>query len=75
MKFVFQDPLFSLQLLGAIYETYYKGADIGDGLSTAYCIMEGDFERWHLEWLKTAKMNSRLNRYCLSKAHITVNEE
>jgi len=29
MKIVFHDPTFSLQLLRAIGETYYKGADIG----------------------------------------------
>ena len=55
MKLVFQDPTFSLQLLRAISETYYKGADIGECLSTAYRIKEGDFESWHTEWLTTAK--------------------
>ena len=40
MKIVFQDPTFSLQLLRAISETYYKGADIGECLSTAYRIKE-----------------------------------
>jgi pimeloyl-ACP methyl ester carboxylesterase len=55
MKIVFQDPTFSLQLLRAIGETYYKGADIGECLSTAYRIKEGDFESWYQEWLKTAK--------------------
>jgi hypothetical protein len=34
MKIVFQDPTFSLQLLRTIGETYYKGADIGECLST-----------------------------------------
>ena len=60
MELVFQDPTFSLQLLRAISETYYKGADIGECLSTAYRIKEGDFESWYQEWLKTAK---RVNNY------------
>ena len=60
MKIVFQDPTFSLQLLRVIGETYYKGADIGECLSTAYRTKEGDFESWHQEWLKTAK---RVNKY------------
>ena len=60
MKIVFQDPTFSLQLLRVIGETYYKGADIGECLSTAYRIKEGDFESWHQEWLKTAE---RVNKY------------
>ena len=42
MKIVFQDPTFSFQLLRVIGETYYKGADIGECLSTAYRIKEGD---------------------------------
>ena len=60
MKIVFQDPTFSFQLLRVIGETYYKGADIGECLSTAYRIKEGDFESWHQEWLKTAE---RVNKY------------
>ena len=55
MKIIFNDPTFSSQLLRTIGETYYKGADIGECLSTAYRIKEGDFESWHTEWLKTAK--------------------
>jgi pimeloyl-ACP methyl ester carboxylesterase len=69
MKIVFQDPTFSLQLLRTIGETYYKVADIGECLSTAYRIKEGDFESWHIEWLKTAK---RINKYadeCLVAGH------
>jgi pimeloyl-ACP methyl ester carboxylesterase len=60
MELVFQDPTFSLQLLRAISETYYKGADIGECLSTAYRVKEGDFESWYQEWLKTAK---RVHKY------------
>ncbi|MGB7638819.1 MAG: hypothetical protein WBL88_14755 [Nitrososphaeraceae archaeon] len=60
MKIVFQDPTFSLQLLRAIGQTYYKGADIGECLSTAYRIKEGDFESWYKEWLNTAQ---RVHKY------------
>ena len=69
MKIVFQDPTFSLQLLRTISETYYKGADVGECLSTSYRIKEGDFESWHQEWLKTA---TRVNKYadeCLATGH------
>jgi len=55
MKLIFDDSTFSLQLLRAISETYYKGADIGECLSTAYKIKESDFESWYNEWLKTAE--------------------
>ena len=39
----------------AISQTYYKGADIGECISTAYRIKESDFESWYNEWYKTAK--------------------
>ena len=55
MKIVFQDPTFSSQLLRTISQTYYGGADIGECLSTAYRIEQGNFESWYSEWLKTAQ--------------------
>ena len=69
MKIVFQDPTFSLQLLRAIGETYYKGADIGECLSTAYRIREGDFESWYTEWLKTANRVHKYAEDCLAAGH------
>jgi hypothetical protein len=69
MKIVFQDPTFSLQLLRAMGETYYKGADIGECLSTAYRIKEGDFESWYTEWLKTAKRVHKYAEDCLAAGH------
>ena len=69
MKVVFQDPTFSLQLLRAIGETYYKGADIGECLSTAYRIKEGDFESWYTEWSKTAKRVHKYADDCLAANH------
>lgn len=69
MKIVFQDPTFSLQLLRTIAETYYKGADMGECLSTAYRIKEGDFESWHIEWLRTAKRVHQYADESLSGGH------
>jgi hypothetical protein len=69
MKLVFQDPTFSLQLLRTVGETYYKAADIGECLSTAYRIKEGDFESWHIEWLKTANRVHKYAEDCLAKGH------
>jgi pimeloyl-ACP methyl ester carboxylesterase len=60
LKIIFQDPTFSSQLVRAIGETYYNGADIGECLSTASRIKEGDFESWHKEWLNTAQ---RVHKY------------
>jgi dipeptidyl aminopeptidase/acylaminoacyl peptidase len=50
-------------------ETYYKGADIGECLSTAYRIKEGDFESWYTEWLKTAKRVHKYAESCLATGH------
>lgn len=75
MKFIFDDPTFSLQLLRTIGQTYYKCADIGECVSTAYRIKEGDFESWHEEWLKTA---TRIHQYaedCESKNHLVSAKE
>ena len=69
MKLIFDDPTFSLQLLRAISETYYKGADIGECLSTAYRIKESDFESWYNEWLKTAKRVQNYAQECLKNGH------
>lgn len=69
MRIVFKDPTFSSLLLRTIAETYYKGADIGECLSTAYRINEGDFESWYEEWLKTAKRVHSYAEGCTAKGH------
>jgi hypothetical protein len=60
MKLIFNDPAFSFQLLRVIGSSYYCGADIGECLSTAYRIIECDFESWYGEWYKTA---GRVRKY------------
>ncbi|WP_422661297.1 alpha/beta hydrolase family protein [Paenibacillus sp. EC2-1] len=37
----------------------FGGADVGECLSTAYRIEEGNFESWYEEWLKTATRTHR----------------
>lgn len=69
MKIIFQDPAFSFQLLRTIGSTYYGGADIGECLSTAYRIKEGDFESWYIEWLATAERVSKYGDNSLSSGH------
>ena len=71
MKIVFKDPTFSALLLRTIAETYYKGADIGECLSTAYRIKEGDFESWYEEWIKTAKRVHSYAEDSATKGHTT----
>ena len=54
MNLVFTDQQFSYQLLRLMGNAAWGGSDIGECLSTAYRIKEGDFESWHAEWNQTA---------------------
>ncbi|KOY14160.1 alpha/beta hydrolase [Paenibacillus xylanivorans] len=54
MKLIFDDQTFSFELLRTMGYTAFGGADVGECLSTAYRIEEGNFESWYEEWLKTA---------------------
>ena len=75
MKIVFQDPTFSSQLLRTISQTYYGGADIGECLSTAYRIEQGNFESWYSEWLKTAqRVHNYANESLLSGHKVSARE-
>lgn len=69
MKIVFSDPTFSFQLLRTIGSSYYGASDVGECLSTAYRITEGDFESWYREWLKTAERVEKFAEECLSAGH------
>ena len=53
--FIFKDPQYSFQLLRTMGYSSTGGADIGECLSTAYRIKDGDNESWYKEWDKTAK--------------------
>lgn len=55
MKLVFDDQTFSYELLRTMGYAPFGGADIGECLSTAYRIKEGDFESWYSEWFRTAQ--------------------
>ncbi len=55
MKVYFSDPQFDYQLLRLLGEAVDGGSDIGECLSTAQRIKEGDFESWYAEWFGTAQ--------------------
>lgn len=55
MKVYFSDPQFDYQLLRLLGEAPDGGADIGECLTTAQRITEGDFESWYAAWLATAQ--------------------
>ncbi len=52
---VFSDPELQFQLTRALGDTAYGGADIGECLSTAERITEGDVDSWYQEWYATAE--------------------
>ena len=50
MKFLFDDASFSFETLRAIGYTPYGGADIGEVVSTARRVPEGDESAWYEQW-------------------------
>jgi pimeloyl-ACP methyl ester carboxylesterase len=69
LNLIFNDPAFSFQLLRTIGSSYYGGADIGECLSTAYRIKEGDFGSWYKEWYQTANRIRNYGEKCLAEHH------
>ena len=54
MKVLFDNVEFDGQLLRALDTTYHGGSDIGECLTTARTITEGDAESWYHAWSATA---------------------
>jgi pimeloyl-ACP methyl ester carboxylesterase len=65
----FENPLFDAQLLRALAHAYYGGADVGECLSTAHRIREGDFDSWYDEWWQTADRLSAAAEASLAASH------
>ena len=66
---VFKDPQYSFQCLRTMGYTSTDGADIGECLSTASRIKEGNNESWYKEWSKTSKrLEETANRF-LAEGH------
>ncbi|MFH1593269.1 MAG: serine hydrolase [Candidatus Omnitrophota bacterium] len=51
---IFKDKSFTFEFIRAIGYSYEGGADIGECISTAKRIKDGDIQSWYDEWLKTA---------------------
>jgi pimeloyl-ACP methyl ester carboxylesterase len=69
MKVYFSDPQFDYQLLRLLGAAVDGGSDIGECLSTAQRIKEGDFESWYAEWLKTAQRIHAIADGALAAGH------
>jgi hypothetical protein len=50
----FKDDDFEFMMLMALGATYYKGADVGECLSTTASIEDSDYEGWYRAWRTTA---------------------
>ena len=66
MKFLFDDESFSFETLRAAGFANYGGADLGEILTTAQAIPEGDEVAWHREWKATAERVDALGRASLA---------
>jgi pimeloyl-ACP methyl ester carboxylesterase len=70
MKILFKDELFDAQLLRALNDVYYGGADIGECMVTAQRITEISAESWYQEWLRTAERIDELGEASLASGHL-----
>mgnify|MGYP000934277288 CR=1 FL=1 len=70
MKVIFKDDQFSFQVLRLLGGATSGASDIGEVISTANKILEGDFESWCTEWTKLAKRIHAFADECYSKGHL-----
>jgi pimeloyl-ACP methyl ester carboxylesterase len=66
---IFSDQELVFQLTRALGSTAYGGADIGECLSTAERITEGDVDSWYKEWYATAERIRGIAEKCLAEGH------
>ncbi|NRT87179.1 alpha/beta hydrolase family protein [Clostridium beijerinckii] len=71
MKVIFKDNQFSFQILRLLGGATSGSADIGEVISTAQKIKEGDFESWCKEWTALAKRIENFAEECYSNGHLT----
>lgn len=67
---IFEDDQFASKVLGLLGDTAFKAADIGEVVSTAQKIKEGDYESWCEEWTKTAKRLQKVAEDSYSDGHL-----
>ncbi|NRT78213.1 alpha/beta hydrolase family protein [Clostridium beijerinckii] len=67
---IFKDDQFASKVLGLLGDTAFKAADIGEVVSTAEKIKEGDYQSWCKEWTKTAKRLQKVAEESYSNGHL-----
>ena len=69
MKFLFEDEAFSFETLRTAGFTLYGGADLGEVLTTARHVGEGDEAGWHQAWKATAQRVAHIGEQALASGH------
>ncbi|HKN90117.1 MAG TPA: alpha/beta fold hydrolase, partial [Acidimicrobiia bacterium] len=69
MKFLFDDESFSFETLRTAGFAAYGGADLGEVLTTASRIGEGDEAGWHQAWKATAQRLAEIGEQSLASGH------
>ena len=70
-NFIFENKSFSSQLVRNLAWTYSGAADVGEVISTAQKIKDGDIYSWHREWLALAQRVSDLGTAWEKDGHAT----
>jgi pimeloyl-ACP methyl ester carboxylesterase len=69
IKFLFKDPTFSFETLRCAGFSTYGGADLGEVISTAQSIRNGNEQDWLRAWHATAERVHRVGEDALSAGH------
>ena len=64
MQLIFKDEHFSFELIRAMGYAVYNGADIGECITTATGIRDGDMDSWYREWRRTADRVAAIGQRC-----------
>src|SRR3712207_5435081 len=65
----FKDDDFEYMMLSVLGATYYRCADIGECLTAAASIEDGDYEGWYRAWLATADRVRGFAEQSAAKGH------
>lgn len=68
-NFIFKDPSFTFEFIRTLGYTYEKGVDVGEAVSTAKKITDGDFNSWYKEWLYTAERVEKIGEQAKQNGH------
>jgi pimeloyl-ACP methyl ester carboxylesterase len=66
---VFEYEAFEFQLMRWLSQTTYSGAEIGECLSTAHLIKDGDIESWLTQWSALAERVEQIGHDALARGH------